>query len=214
MRKVIAAITIAVGLLAVGTRAGAQSPAVAERDRIVLSAERLFGFIHTEQTVTSAAGVDTTTSADNFSLFANPFGTVSGYGFPRVGLDFVVGSHATVGGSVAYFHIASGSSTVNGVLLAPRAGYLATLAPRVQFWPRGGFTLQRRSGDTLTASSSSTFYAVTIEAPVAILLPPRVAILAGPALDLGLGGSASVGGTNIDTKITDVAFHVGLGVFY
>ena len=165
----------------------------------------------------TTAGMETSTTNNSFSLLTNPAGIVSGYGWPRIGVDVFVVRGLTVGGALGFLYLAPemGSNT-RLFLVAPRIGYAATLAPGLAIWPRVGITYWNISNDSSTSSSSSAF-ALTIEAPLAIQLAPRVQLLIGPAVDIGVGGSASstVGGTtnSTDQKYTDIAGHAGLLVF-
>ncbi len=210
------AMASAVVLMALAGRASAQEPAFGDQGHVAISAERLFGYEHSKRTQT-IAGMDTSTTNNSFSLLTNPAGTVSGYGWPRVGVDAFVVRGLSVGGALGFFYLApemGSNSTV--FLVAPRIGYAATLASGLAIWPRIGITYWNISSDSSTSPSFSAF-ALTIEAPLAIQLAPRVQLLIGPAVDVGLGGSASqtVGGTttSTDQKYTDIAGHAGLLVF-
>lgn len=213
MRPTLVGLTLSLLVLGGGAGARAQEGAFPDRRGVLLSAERMFGFVHTEQTLT-VDGVSQSDSQDSFTLFANPISTLAGHSFPRVGLDFLISPRVTLGGAAGFFHAEQGSDSVNGLLLAPRVGYLAILGPKLQVWPRGGFTFQHRSGDSAGISVSSTFYALTVEAPLVILIPPRVGILFGPSFDFGLGGSTSLGGMEAGNKITELAFQTGVLIVF
>lgn len=200
-------------------RASAEEPTFGDAGHVAISAERLFGYVHASRTQT-VAGMDTTASQDYFTLLTNPVGAVSGYGWPRIGIDAFVTNGLSVGGALGFFYLSNQNDTAStGFLLAPRIGYAVPVGPSVAIWPRAGVTywhISNNPSGTGTDTSSSAV-AVTIEVPVTILLAPRVAFTIGPAVDIGVGGStsASVGGASVsaDQKYTDIGGHAGLLLF-
>lgn len=205
--------TIASAILLIAGTAGAQQPDLGETGRFALSAERLFGYVHTSETI-SQGGVSTTQSADTFTLLTNPVGLISsGYAWPRIGFDAFIARNISLGGSVGYFNVSPSSGSLSGFVFAPRVGYTAHIGPRVSIWPRGGFTFeQATSSDNAGNSTKQSLFALTLEAPLAIWMGPRFAIMVGPTLDLGLTGSRSSGGLSIDDTFTDFGIQAGLFV--
>jgi hypothetical protein len=206
----------ALALVSFTGRASAQEPAFGDVGHVAISAERLFGFVHSKQTI-SYGGVDQNQSNDTFTLLANPLGGLStGYAWPRLALDAFVAKSVTIGGSLGVFYLSpDGGGSATGIVLAPRIGYAAMVGPGVAIWPRGGITYWYISSDPAGGgtSTTSTAFALTIEVPLTFLLAPRVAFLVGPTLDLGLGGSQSAGGASIDQKYTDYGAQAGILVF-
>ncbi len=211
--------TVACVLVLLAGRASAQEPTFGDAGHVAISAERLFGYVHASRTQT-VAGMETTASQDYFTLLTNPIGALSGYGWPRIGIDAFVINGLSVGGALGFFYLSDqDEDSATGFLLAPRIGYALAVAPRVSIWPRAGVTywhISNNPSGTGTDTSSSAV-AVTVEVPITILLAPRVGFTIGPTVDVGVGGStsASVGGTSVsaDQKYTDIGGHAGLLLF-
>jgi|SoiMethySBSTD1v2_1073268.scaffolds.fasta_scaffold05132_15 hypothetical protein len=211
--------TVACLLVLFAGRASAQEPSFGEAGHVAISAERLFGYVHASRTQT-VGGTETTASQDYFTLLTNPVGAVSGYGWPRIGIDAFVAGGFSVGGALGFFYLSDqDEDSSTGFLLAPRIGFAVPVGPRVSIWPRVGVTYwhisSNPSGSDTDTSSSAV--AVTIEVPVTILVAPRVGFTIGPTVDIGVGGSASasVGGASIsaDQRYTDIGGHAGLLLF-
>ncbi|HET6281382.1 MAG TPA: SH3 domain-containing protein [Polyangia bacterium] len=189
---------------------------------LVLSTERLFGYVHVSATST-IAGVNQTENASSFSFVTNPLGSGTILSAPRLAADFFAPHHISVGGSVGYFRLsekpAGAPSDVkfSGFLIAPRLGYAALLAPKVVMWPRIGFTFTRisveNSGQTV---SETTAYALTVEVPLVFIVAPHVFLSLAPTLDVGLGGSVSSSNmsTSRDQTITSFGLQAAFGAFF
>ncbi len=192
-------------------RVAAQEPAFGDAGHLAISADRLFGFVHSKRTQTMA-GVTMSESLDSVTLFTNPLGGASGYAWPRIAFDGFVTRGLSIGGSLGYFNFSPSSGSLSGFLVAPRIGYAVRLGPAVSIWPRGGITYLSVSSESGTGGSTSTVSAValTLEAPLMFQAAPRAFILVGPTVDLGLSGSRSSGATSIDETITDFGFQTGL----
>lgn len=187
-----------------------RDPSFGQTGHVAISAERLFGFVHTEEDVNGAS-----TSADTINLLSAPSALLgTGYSWPRIGFDFFVSQSVSLGIAASYFEVSPAAGSVSGFQLAPRVGYAANLTPRLALWPRGGITYEHANVDNGAGTSSTqSFFALTIEAPFAILIVPRAALLVGPTLDIGLSGNASVGGTSTDQKFTDFGLQFGLLIY-
>jgi hypothetical protein len=212
--------TVACAVVFLAGRASAQEPEFGSPGHVAISAERLFGYVHSKETV-SMAGMENSQSVDTLTLLTNPLGAITGYAWPRIGIDAFVTQGLSVGGALGFFYLdPEGAGSFTGFLFAPRIGYAAPLSPRLSIWPRAGVTYWSVSTETGTAGASSTqtAFALSIEAPLTILLAPRVGIQVGPTFDLGLGGSSSStssGGmsTSYDNKFTDFGVQGGLLLF-
>jgi hypothetical protein len=219
--------------------AGAQTagPALGDSGHVALSAERLFGFVHTSST-TSSNGMDRpAVTMNGISLLGNPIGGLLGgsYAAPRLGFDAFVAGGLSLGVAAAYFHTSesqpaqAGSTagdselSLSGVILAPRIGFAAHLGPTVSLWPRAGVTYLRSwsdnsQGGKAGSSSSSNLFAATLEVPLAVTLTERAAFLIGPTLDIGLSGGrtsepppgSTASSTSTDIKETDVGVQAAL----
>lgn len=174
---------------------------------VAVSAERLFGFVHTEE---SAGGGSA--SASTINLFSAPTALIAtGYTWPRIGVDFFVSQSVSVGLAASYFDVSPSAGSFSGFQLAPRFGYAASVSPKLAIWPRGGITYEHVTTDSGGGTShDQSFVALTLDLPFAILVVPRGAFLITPTLDLGLSGSSSANGVSADQKFTDFGLQFGL----
>ncbi len=174
---------------------------------VAISAERLFGFVHTEESENGASA-----SANTLNLLSAPTALIgTGYTWPRIGFDFFVSQSVSMGFAASYFNVSPTTGSISGFQLAPRVGYAANVTPKLAIWPRGGITYEYVNTDNGGGTSGTqSLFALTLEAPFAILVVPRAAFLIGPTLDIGLSGTASVGGASTDQKFTDFGLQFGL----
>ena len=225
-----------------GARAGAQTPeepagapTVGDPGHWAISLERMFGFDYAKATA-SMGGVDEqTTSATSFSLFTNPVAAVlSSFSFPRAGVDAFVAPGLSLGTALGVFHGSesitptggtSTSESFTGVVVMPRIGYVAHLAPSVSFWPRAGVSIiyvsvnpSSSGANTTTETETSHLFAGTIEAPFVFTIAPRIAFTFGPTFDMTFTGGRSVstsGSTpsvTVDEKVMEIGAQAGLVV--
>jgi hypothetical protein len=206
--------TIATVILLFAGTARAQHPDFGDTGHVAISAERLFGFVHTSITTSTAGGGSTSQSTDTLTLLTNPLGaSTTGYSWPRIALDVFLSRGISLGGSLGYFNVSPTTGSISGFLFAPRVGYAGHLSPRLAIWPRGGITFEQvstSSGGVGSTTTKQSVFALTLEAPLTILVAPRIHVLVGPTLDLGLTGSRSTGNTSFDRKVTDFGIQVGL----
>ena len=178
---------------------------------------------------TQSMGVDQqTNSATSFSLFSNPLSAVlSAFSFPRAGFDVFVAPGLSVGTSLGVFHgtqsatPAGGTETsesFTGVVVTPRIGYVARLAPSISFWPRAGISIIYASTSASVSgadlSQTSHLIAGTVEAPFVFTIAPRVAFTFGPTFDISFSGgtSTTVSGMTgtVDQKVLEIGAQAGL----
>lgn len=180
--------------------------------QLVFSADRLFGYMHTSETL-SYGGASETGTSNNVSIFGSPFTSLAAsYAAPRLAFDGFVTDGLSLGGSVSYFWTSlkpagsTSSTSIDGFMIMPRVGYALALSPAAGIWPRVGFSYLHASGSGNTLS----LYAVTLELPIVIVLGPHVALLAGPTFDLGVGGSEHQNNASIDASETDIGVQFGI----
>jgi hypothetical protein len=198
--------------------APAEAPTFGRRGQVVVATERLFGYAHTSATTSDGGiGGSSSTTTDTFALVTNPLSGVSAYSAPRLAVDWFVADRISLGGSVGIFGASqsregsSSSATVRGVLLAPRVGLSALIAPNAAIWGRAGFTALSIWDD----STSANAFAVSIDAPLVFTIFSHVAILMIPNVDFGISGSTQVSGgasgdRTVDRKITEFGLQFGL----
>jgi len=105
-----------------------------------------------------------------------------GYTNARLGIDYFVARHFSIGGAFAYFSVDRDGpgDGPDGFLIAPRVGYAIDIGRSFGFWPRGGVTIRDRGGDSeLALTLEGLFWA----APA-----PHFAFTFGPAFDIGIAG--------------------------
>ena len=201
-KQSVGAIAIGIILSLGGTTARAEAPGgFGETGQVVVSVDRLFGYLHLQTTETQN-GTDATTTADVVSALGNTVSLLSLYATPRLALDYFVTDRFTVGGSATLFHASASPASMPGVTtttatlwgfsLAPRLGFALPLGSGVSFWPRVGFTWVQVSQSFSGDSQETHIYALTIEAPFLFRVGSNFFLTAAPTLDLGLGGSTSL----------------------
>lgn len=159
-----------------------------ERGQFVLSADRLvplFSWTRVAQdafpnalgaNVTNQFAVDTQTSFSLFwgSAFTQAPATLF-FAIPRVGVDYFVVPHLTVGADLAFFFtvggshatetdLANGSSTTTSTSnsnlfvlgFAPRVGYVFRLNDAFSFWPRGGLSFYTATANNPTQAGGNS----------------------------------------------------------
>ena len=111
----------------------AQAPVFGDQGHVAISAERLFGFINTEESQNGASS-----SANTFNLLSAPSALIgTGYSWPRIGIDVFVSRSMSLGIAASYFNVSPATGSVSGFQLAPRVGYAANVSPNLAIWPRG-----------------------------------------------------------------------------
>jgi hypothetical protein len=208
------ALAIVCATVAIAKRAPAAAPELGDRGHFVLSAERLFGYVHSTTGTTTAGGLETSRSTDSFTLLTSPAGvSTTGYGWPRIALDAFVARNISLGGSLGIVHLSpDGGDSITGFIVAPRIGYAGRLTSHLAIWPRLGFTYVQLSTNPAGGGPDITLksYALTAEVPVALFVTPGVALTIGPTFDLGIGGSRSLGGASVDSQVNDFGIQAGL----
>ncbi len=232
------ALAVVIGFSA---RAGAQAPeeptdgptpapTVGDAGHWAISLDRVFGFDYTKETA-SMNGMDAqTNSTTSFSLFGSPPLLASSvFSFPRAGVDLFVAPGLSVGAGLGITHgsedqTPTGSTTINvsftGVMVAPRIGYVAHLAPSISFWPRAGVSIYYITLDSSSSGLNETlhFVAATAEAPLVFTIAPRVAFTFGPTFDMTFSSGVSVnqagytGSASADAKVLEIGVQAGLVV--
>ena len=136
------------------------------------------------------------------------------YSAPRVGFDYTIIPHLTIGGELfAWFTLGGSTSTPTGngtsvsgpnpsgneFGIAPRVGYIIGLTDILSVWLRGGFSYyvantssnNNANGNCNTNGSLNTF-GIDLDPQLVISPIPHFAFLAGPTLDWGFTGGYSV----------------------
>ncbi len=201
-------------LLLLGSEAVGQEIFLGETGHVVVSAERLFGYLHSE-TTQNQNGVTTTASSNDLSLLGSPLGgALTGYAWPRLGLDVFVGRHFSIGGSFSYFHGSANLTTGDADVfqIAPRIGAASMFGQRFGIFPRLGVTIDYISSGPM----SESLFSLSADFPLLLVIAPRIALTLGPIADVSLGGTAKdkTSGASIATKLSDVGVEAGFLLFF
>lgn len=170
---------------------------------LVFGAERLFGFYLDKQNYDAGQfdrDEDTTVVGLGWT-FTNPSALLT---LPRVGVDYFIDEHLTVGGNFGIASISGDGPEAIGLLLAGRVGYALRISNAISFWPRGGLTFAMADGD---GDANLTTFGLTIEGMFTLAPSDGWAVLAGPLLDLGFLGGA---GDNVDHS--EILFGIMIGL--
>jgi hypothetical protein len=208
--------------------AAADDEPMGQRGQFVVEGNRLFTLLGYESFKTSNTTGNVTTSTTNSQVTFGITGTGAGtvFSIPRMGADFFVIDHLTVGGDLLFWTTLSKSTddTIGGTTrstnnpkqtlfgLAPRAGWYFGFNDNIGFWPRAGFSFfEAWVGGS---DNSTTQWAIDVE-PLFVLSPARhFAFSAGPVVGIPLTGSASTTLRNgpVQTTVSNdtTQFYVGL----
>ena len=236
MLRKLAAAGAAIGTLLVATLAQAQDKpgTFGEEGQFIFGADRLFGlFAYTSNAYTNTnvnPNQSVTVNGTSMAFFwgtnavqgatNNPLGNVGSgnpnfYTPPRLGFDYTVIPHLTIGGEVIAFFTLGGSTTTaagnqsqsvgtpsgNTFGIAPRVGYIIGMNETISFWLRGGFSYYNAntsvSDNACTGGTSgndtTNFWDFGLDLDPQVVISPvsHFAFMAGPALDWGFVGNAS-----------------------
>lgn len=100
---------------------------------------------------------------------------------PRLGIDYLVIDHLSVGGSFALWYVDGrhGNDDEFGVLLYPRVGGVFNFGDHFGIWPRGGFTFRSFYDDEFALTAELPFFATPTD---------HFGFTFGPTVDVGLAG--------------------------
>lgn len=193
-----------VSLLFAAFAAGSGSASAQELNgagHLVFGAERLFGFYLDKQSSDlGPRDIDEDTTSVGLGLtLVNPTALLS---LPRVGVDYFIDEHLTIGGNFGLSSISIESLDELAILLSGRVGYALRLTHAISFWPRGGLTFATLGGD-----ADLSVFGITLEGMFTLAPTEGWAVLAGPLLDIGFTGSA---GDDVDHS--EILFGIMVGL--
>jgi hypothetical protein len=227
------ALGAALGTMLVATAAHAQDKGTfGDQGQFIFSGNRLFGlFSYTNNQYTNTnvnPNISQTITGTSLGLFwgtnalagatntgVAPGGNPTFYSVPRIGFDYTIIPHLTIGGeAIAFFTLGGSTTQSNGNVsnsvgspgantfgIAPRVGYIIGMNEMISFWLRGGFSYynanlnQNNTGCTQGTSGNDSdqlwTFGLDLDPQVVISPVNHFAFMAGPALDWGFVGSAS-----------------------
>jgi hypothetical protein len=170
---------------------------------LVFGAERLFGFYLDKQSFDAGniEGDEDTTGVGLGLSFTNPGAVLS---FPRVGVDYFIDEHLTLGGNFGLASLNVEDNDNLAFLITGRVGYALRLTHAISFWPRGGLTFGMINGE---GNDDRSVFGLTLEGMFTIAPSDGWAILAGPLLDLGF-----IGGAGDDVDHSEILFGIMFGL--
>lgn len=200
VRHLFACLVVAL-LCAASQRAGAQE--LTRKGNLVISAERVFGFYLDKRNYDADNGPEVDRDQ---TVIGIGWGYALGSSLmnaPRVGVDYFIDEHLTVGGNFGIGSVNLEDTSSVAILLAGRVGYALRLTNSIAFWPRGGLSLAVVTGDF-----DNTVFGLTLDGNFSFS-PTNGgwSFLAGPVIDLGFVGSA---GDNI--SYTEFMFGLMAGI--
>lgn len=240
LRKLAATGVAAATLLAAPLALAQDKGAFGQQGDFIFGVDRVFNlFSYTSNVYGTAAG-NLTVNGTSMSLLwggtsvsggspqgAGGFFPYAGnpnfYSAPRVGVDYVLIPHLTLGGEVfAWFTLGGSTSNPNGngvstnvsaptgneFGLAPRVGYVIDLNSVLSIWLRGGlhYYLSNWSSPSTNSNcnngASLDVFGLDLDPQLVISPLPHLAFLAGPTLDWGFTGGWSTNTPDATCRVT------------
>ena len=198
-RPVVFAVVLA--LAAVATSGSARAQELGTAGNLAFGAERMFGLYFESRGVEGPGGVDFDQDVTVVGLGWSLNVQYALLTIPRLGIDYFIDEHFTVGGSFGIASVSVEEFDALGVLLHARAGYALRLSHEIAFWPRGGLTFATIAGD-----ADQNVFSFTLEGMFTFSLRDGWAFLAGPVLDLGVVGEDD------DNDYHEILFGIMVGI--
>lgn len=219
MARPLTTLSTALFVLLASKLAYAQRQGFGDTGQFIVGADRLVPLLSYSETWTGhlgnlgagETGETTTSSQTALSFFwgaTSPGETF--FTVPRIGFDYVLAPHFTIGGEMALFATTGASQSTehdqaNGVStttpgapttrtlfgIAPRVGYILRLTNLFGLWLRGGLSFYTESDTTnvgANVSSGSNQFAMDLEPQFVITPLPHIGLTMGPTLDVPLFG--------------------------
>jgi hypothetical protein len=224
--------------------------ALGQQGEFIVSADRLvpvFSFVSVSQTIPGvpAPGLNKVVETNSQTAFSLLLGGTPGappeatfFTFPRLGLDYVVVPHITIGGDLLFYSTLGGNSTTetdftNGSSqtvtvsapttlvfgVAPRGGYILPLSDLFSLWLRGGFSFYTAStkvhtgngNNAITTSNNTNQLALDLDPQIVLTPLPHIGITGGLTADIPIAGGHSLTRETPNGSTTDSA---GSSIFY
>jgi hypothetical protein len=235
MRK-LTAVAVCAGVALTSSAASAEPHTYfGQRGEFIISADRLlplFSFTHISQdNLTPGPGNSKVVNVYNQSAISLLWGSAGGTGesqaidtfftVPRVGLDYVIVPHVTIGGDVAIYFTLGGNTSTDTTSTAgmtqtnsagnpsvlvfgvePRGGYIWPLTDLFSLWLRGGFSYFISSSKSTTGPTNAQSTVTLTTNQFALDLDPQIVFTPFPHVGFNAGLTADIpltGGHSQDT---------------
>jgi hypothetical protein len=199
---------LAAALLAssAGTAMAQGFPDFGHQGTFAVGVERVMGFSLAQ--VKGEGGVDG--DLTYVSFLGNP-SHATPYDVPKVAFDYFVADRFSLGGGLVFASISPDEGdSVTFVSINPRLGAGIPLGPSAGVWIRGGITYYSTADNDTDISGLG----LNLDAMFAIGVSDTFAITIGPVADIGLSGSADLGGGSADLKFNNFGANAGVvGLF-
>jgi hypothetical protein len=209
MKFALSSVVLSLALL---VPAFAQAQELGSKGDVVFSADRLMGIVGTKRTIeTNPADVSNDWTSISFGWRMSP--GESPFDVPRLGFDYLVIDHLSIGGSLGYASIDPDNGPSGSMfIIAPRVGYLYSFGRVVGIWPRGGFTYH-----TLGVDGNGGFddkgFALSLECPFTFSPTSHFAFHVGPSFDIDMFGDRKFHGPpEPKVDLTYRAFGINAGL--
>jgi len=189
---------VLVGLSAIAP--GARAQELGREGNLVFGAERLFGLYFDHQSIDDGV-IERDVDGTLFGIgWQDPF---SIFGIPRLGVDYFIDEHLTVGGNFGVFTRSVEDFDSTGILIAGRVGYALRLSNAIAFWPRASLTFATINAD---GNADNSIFSLSLEGMFSIAPSDGWSFLLGPVLELGFAGEQR------DADYSEILFGIMIGL--
>jgi hypothetical protein len=201
MRKALCGLLAFAALTLSGT---AFAQEIGDKRTLAFSADRMFGIYQTHLEIDAGPFEQ---DVDEFELgfMWQDTPRVVPYTMPRMGVDYFIGEHLSLGGTIAYATASFGDDDDgdrSALLFAPRIGGAWMLGSVVGVWVRGGIEYFSYGED-----ADAHQFALFGEVPFIFKPADNWAFTVGPTFDFGFAGEA---GDDNDLRTTSFGLSVGM----
>lgn len=172
----------------------------AEKKTLAFSADRLFGTYITRMEVDNGPFDYLDSEGLEFGLLWQGPGRTP-YPVSRLGVDYFVIDHLSIGGTVAFFQADlddDDDDSRTGFLFGPRVGGSWMFNDWAGIWPRGGLHYYSLNEDWGGGDASATQLVFNAECVFVLAPADNWAFTVGPAFDIGITGEADFPGEDLD----------------
>lgn len=208
MRK---CLSVAAGAVALLGAAPAVAQEFSSQGQLVFSADRMFGLTWSQLTIENPGpGDDVEIEANGFAFGWRGRDQPTPFDTPRLGVDYFVIDHLSIGGSIAYASYGD-DFDYSEFLFSPRVGYVIMFSELFGFWPRGGLTYHSRDDDEgAFGDNEENGLAFTAEAMFLWTPVEHFGITFGPTFDIDMFGERETPGQDLDQSYRSFGIHVGM----
>jgi hypothetical protein len=190
----------------------AEAQELGKKGDAIFGAERLFG-IRGEHWNVDRPEPDNDQEFNGTTISIGFARTEVPYNIPRVGFDYLIVDHWSIGGAIAYSNMDAdldpgGAATITDFAFAPRGGFLYMFGAVAGIWPRAGFTYHSTSVED---NYGEYTLALNLECNFPIVITPHFGVLLGLSFDQSFAGNRDPeDGPDEDIDYQNIGLQVGL----